>query len=127
MLLSCLKYHLAQLQNKFRIEDSYRKQVDVDGTAWMLDILDTAGTVSLHTLIIYSVSFSSPPPFSSPFSLCFHFHFSCTHLPRIRNNLRPYETYISRMAKYVVLRSTRRHAVITIQVNIKYHLVVINI
>ena len=29
------------------IEDSYRKQVEVDGQQCMLEILDTAGTVSL--------------------------------------------------------------------------------
>ena len=31
------------------IEDSYRKQVEVDGQQCMLEILDTAGTVSLKT------------------------------------------------------------------------------
>lgn len=30
------------------IEDSYRKQVEVDGQQCMLEILDTAGTVSFH-------------------------------------------------------------------------------
>ena len=33
------------------IEDSYRKQVEVDGQQCMLEILDTAGTVS-HTIIV---------------------------------------------------------------------------
>ena len=32
------------------IEDSYRKQVEVDGQQCMLEILDTAGTVSRKTL-----------------------------------------------------------------------------
>ena len=31
------------------IEDSYRKQVEVDGQQCMLEILDTAGTVSKRT------------------------------------------------------------------------------
>lgn len=31
------------------IEDSYRKQVEVDGQQCMLEILDTAGTVRFHT------------------------------------------------------------------------------
>lgn len=31
------------------IEDSYRKQVEVDGQQCMLEILDTAGTVSAHS------------------------------------------------------------------------------
>lgn len=31
------------------IEDSYRKQVEVDGQQCMLEILDTAGTVSFST------------------------------------------------------------------------------
>lgn len=30
------------------IEDSYRKQVEVDGQQCMLEILDTAGTVSMN-------------------------------------------------------------------------------
>jgi small GTP-binding protein len=30
------------------IEDSYRKQVEVDGQQCMLEILDTAGTVNKH-------------------------------------------------------------------------------
>ena len=34
------------------IEDSYRKQVEVDGQQCMLEILDTAGTVSPTILII---------------------------------------------------------------------------
>ena len=33
------------------IEDSYRKQVEVDGQQCMLEILDTAGTVSLFYFI----------------------------------------------------------------------------
>lgn len=33
------------------IEDSYRKQVEVDGQQCMLEILDTAGTVSTLTYI----------------------------------------------------------------------------
>lgn len=33
------------------IEDSYRKQVEVDGQQCMLEILDTAGTVSSCTAI----------------------------------------------------------------------------
>ena len=35
------------------IEDSYRKQVEVDGQQCMLEILDTAGTVSIQN--IYSI------------------------------------------------------------------------
>lgn len=34
------------------IEDSYRKQVEVDGQQCMLEILDTAGTVSSFIIII---------------------------------------------------------------------------
>lgn len=34
------------------IEDSYRKQVEVDGQQCMLEILDTAGTV-IHILFFY--------------------------------------------------------------------------
>lgn len=32
------------------IEDSYRKQVEVDGQQCMLEILDTAGTVSVYQI-----------------------------------------------------------------------------
>lgn len=35
------------------IEDSYRKQVEVDGQQCMLEILDTAGTVSRANRISY--------------------------------------------------------------------------
>ena len=35
------------------IEDSYRKQVEVDGQQCMLEILDTAGTVSLFYICFY--------------------------------------------------------------------------
>lgn len=35
------------------IEDSYRKQVEVDGQQCMLEILDTAGTVSTLQHIIH--------------------------------------------------------------------------
>jgi len=35
------------------IEDSYRKQVEVDGQQCMLEILDTAGTVSIFPLNTY--------------------------------------------------------------------------
>lgn len=35
------------------IEDSYRKQVEVDGQQCMLEILDTAGTVSSSLLFPY--------------------------------------------------------------------------
>ena len=41
------------------IEDSYRKQVEVDGQQCMLEILDTAGTVSPYVNLIYH------PPFDS--------------------------------------------------------------
>lgn len=38
------------------IEDSYRKQVEVDGQQCMLEILDTAGTVSFSfSLLIYAL------------------------------------------------------------------------
>lgn len=33
------------------IEDSYRKQVEVDGQQCMLEILDTAGTVLFYLLV----------------------------------------------------------------------------
>jgi len=39
------------------IEDSYRKQVEVDGQQCMLEILDTAGTVSQLTFISTSLFF----------------------------------------------------------------------
>ena len=39
------------------IEDSYRKQVEVDGQQCMLEILDTAGTVSSSPLNTISYSF----------------------------------------------------------------------
>ena len=39
------------------IEDSYRKQVEVDGQQCMLEILDTAGTVSSSPLNPISNSF----------------------------------------------------------------------
>ena len=35
------------------IEDSYRKQVEVDGQQCMLEILDTAGTVISTTYLYY--------------------------------------------------------------------------
>ena len=34
------------------IEDSYRKQVEVDGQQCMLEILDTAGTVNIINIIM---------------------------------------------------------------------------
>lgn len=34
------------------IEDSYRKQVEVDGQQCMLEILDTAGTVCIYISIL---------------------------------------------------------------------------
>ena len=34
------------------IEDSYRKQVEVDGQQCMLEILDTAGTVGLKIVLL---------------------------------------------------------------------------
>lgn len=45
------------------IEDSYRKQVEVDGQQCMLEILDTAGTVSSYKIpprscIILSIAIS---------------------------------------------------------------------
>lgn len=40
------------------IEDSYRKQVEVDGQQCMLEILDTAGTVSFFLSFIF---FFLPP------------------------------------------------------------------
>ena len=40
------------------IEDSYRKQVEVDGQQCMLEILDTAGTVS-HQLLLYLLTKTS--------------------------------------------------------------------
>lgn len=55
------------------IEDSYRKQVEVDGQQCMLEILDTAGTVSLLNfpfivcLIVHDYSFLSIDSFK-------HFH-----------------------------------------------------
>jgi len=39
------------------IEDSYRKQVEVDGQQCMLEILDTAGTVSILPVEIYICCF----------------------------------------------------------------------
>ena len=36
------------------IEDSYRKQVEVDGQQCMLEILDTAGTVSIQNIYLYT-------------------------------------------------------------------------
>lgn len=44
------------------IEDSYRKQVEVDGQQCMLEILDTAGTVSAHTTYLPHSSKSQPIP-----------------------------------------------------------------
>ena len=37
------------------IEDSYRKQVEVDGQQCMLEILDTAGTVSTKVILVFWV------------------------------------------------------------------------
>jgi small GTP-binding protein len=36
------------------IEDSYRKQVEVDGQQCMLEILDTAGTVCAYSVLFYN-------------------------------------------------------------------------
>lgn len=36
------------------IEDSYRKQVEVDGQQCMLEILDTAGTVSCYFSVFWA-------------------------------------------------------------------------
>lgn len=52
------------------IEDSYRKQVEVDGQQCMLEILDTAGTVSIPRHIIH-VSYVSL--FGMQSSLDFYF------------------------------------------------------
>lgn len=45
------------------IEDSYRKQVEVDGQQCMLEILDTAGTVSFSRMFsrIENLSASNSP------------------------------------------------------------------
>lgn len=40
------------------IEDSYRKQVEVDGQQCMLEILDTAGTVSIARYAMFVVFLS---------------------------------------------------------------------
>lgn len=41
------------------IEDSYRKQVEVDGQQCMLEILDTAGTVSILSQYTSAIIFVS--------------------------------------------------------------------
>lgn len=38
------------------IEDSYRKQVEVDGQQCMLEILDTAGTVSILSIFSFCLN-----------------------------------------------------------------------
>jgi len=45
------------------IEDSYRKQVEVDGQQCMLEILDTAGTVSIlfHKHIFFHFKYANTP------------------------------------------------------------------
>lgn len=40
------------------IEDSYRKQVEVDGQQCMLEILDTAGTVCIKITIFFKSVFN---------------------------------------------------------------------
>lgn len=61
-----------------RIEDSYRKQVEVDGRQFMLEILDTAGTVSSFSNIL-DINWI------------------------VRNNSLPCEIYTWRMGRYVFL------------------------
>ena len=41
------------------IEDSYRKQIEVDGKACMLDILDTAGQEGKYLCFIYYLTVDS--------------------------------------------------------------------
>lgn len=40
------------------IEDSYRKQVEVDGQQCMLEILDTAGTVRMYLDLVLVITIS---------------------------------------------------------------------
>ena len=48
------------------IEDSYRKQVEVDGQQCMLEILDTAGTVSNSFPFLYKFAGFIKSPLSLP-------------------------------------------------------------
>lgn len=55
------------------IEDSYRKQVEVDGQQCMLEILDTAGTVSYCQIIsFYLISTQHPFHISLPLPVAQH-------------------------------------------------------
>ena len=52
------------------IEDSYRKQVEVDGQQCMLEILDTAGTVRKNLLVKTRSNISNVDSRQNPIPLC---------------------------------------------------------
>lgn len=54
------------------IEDSYRKQVEVDGQQCMLEILDTAGTVSVYDISGTCTTYKSFSSYYCRYTLCVH-------------------------------------------------------
>ena len=73
-VLNKLNYDFARYDPT--IEDSYRKQVEVDGQQCMLEILDTAGTVrrKADSFVNFGLFFKSHFALLFPFQICHFTH-----------------------------------------------------